>query len=200
MGTERQREEFKRRAELETGTVAAAQQPAVWRDEKRDFGNSTSSKSTSLWEIQGQPRSVLARLHILAPSSAQDSSTSVFAVQETSHSPRVICQWPPAKVLFFSAARTFKESELQELLHKKAPLVSLPLPAGPEIIYFNQACGPPVSINTLSTACICIQRAHMVLRKLCTYYTSNAVMLCGCIYSTNCFPVFGSTFRCTAQR
>ena len=73
----------------------------------------------------------------LAPSSAQDLLTSVFAVQETSHSPPVICQRAPTEVLFFSAASAFKESELQELLHKKARMVSLLPSAGPEILYFQ---------------------------------------------------------------
>ena len=80
---------------------------------------------------------VCRRGPILAPSSAQDLFTSVFAVQETSHSPPVICQRAPTEVLFFSAASAFKESELQELLHKKAPMVSLLPSAGPEILYFQ---------------------------------------------------------------
>ena len=28
--------------------------------------------------------------------------------------------------------------------------------------------------------------------KLCTYYTSIAVMLCGCTYLTDCFPVLAA--------
>ena len=42
MGTERQREEFKRRAALETGIMAAAQQAAVWKDD--GTGRGTSGK------------------------------------------------------------------------------------------------------------------------------------------------------------
>ena len=63
----------------------------------------------------------------------------------------------------------------------------------------NQACGPPVFINTLSKACICIQRAHMVLRN-CVPITQASQSCCVDAYISPIVSPYWQHFRCTAQR
>ena len=63
----------------------------------------------------------------------------------------------------------------------------------------NQACGPPVFINTSSKACICIQRAHMVLRS-CVLITQASQSCCVDAHISPIVSPYWQHFRCTAQR
>ena len=63
----------------------------------------------------------------------------------------------------------------------------------------NQACGPPVFINTPSKACICIQRAHMVLRS-CVLITQASQSCCVDAHISPIVSPYWQHFRCTAQR